>query len=157
MLKRTITFVDYDGEKRTEDHFFNLNDAEIIKLLTTTGGYTLDKLLTRLATENNGKEIMNIFDEILHMAYGRKSLDGRKFEKSEEIWKDFKDTEAYSKLFTELVTDGKKAADFINSVIPKELAEKVAEIMKDNPEGIPDELKDYIPNSNIIEVDVTNK
>lgn len=157
MLKKTIKFTDFDGGERVEDHYFNLNKAEVIKLLTTTGGYTLDKLLNRLAEEHNGREIMNIFDEILHMSYGRKSLDGRKFEKNDELWNDFKDTEAYSKLFTDLVTDGKKAADFINAVIPKDLADEVAKIMKENPEGIPDELKDYMPNSNVVEMNVTNK
>lgn len=144
MLKRTITFTDYDDIERKEDHYFNLNKAEVTKFLTTTGDYTLDKVLQRLSTERNGKKIMEIFENLIKLSYGRKSLDGRKFEKSEEIWQDFYQTEAYSVLFMELVTDAKKAADFVNRIIPKDIANEVERIMEENPGGIPDTLKDYV-------------
>lgn len=144
MLKRSITFEDYDGNQRTEDHYFNLNKSEIIKWLTTNGDYTLDKLLGRLYTERNGKKIMDIFESLIKMSYGRKSLDGRKFEKNDEIWNDFFQTEAYSVLFTELVSDAKKAAEFVNKIIPKDLSDEVDKIIKNHPEGIPDTLKDYV-------------
>lgn len=143
MLKRTITFVDYDNNERTEDFYFNMNKSEVIKWLTTSGDYTLDKVMDRLTKERNGKEIMRIFEEMIKISYGEKSLDGRKFEKSDEIWNNFYQTEAYSELFTELVTDAVKAADFFNGIIPKELGDEVKKIMDQYPDGIPDELKDY--------------
>lgn len=143
MYKKTITFENYNGEKLTEDFYFNLNQAELIKWLTTSGDYTLDKVLERLSKERNGKKIMEIFEDLIHLSYGRKSLDSRKFEKTEEIWNDFYQTEAYSVLFTELVTDAKKAADFVNKIIPRDLANEVEKIIRDNPDGIPDALKDY--------------
>lgn len=148
MYCKKIEFEDYDGNKRVEDHYFHLNRAEIIKWLTTNGEYTLDKLVMRLSSEKNGKKIMEIFESLIKLSYGRKSLDGRKFEKSEEIWNDFYQTEAYSELFTELVTDANKAADFVNRIIPKSLADDVQKIIKENPEGIPDEMKDYLVTSN---------
>lgn len=148
MLKKVITFTDYDDQVRTEEHFFNLSKAEVIKWLTTSGDYTLDKVLERLSTERNGKKIMEIFEDLIHLSYGRKSLDGRKFEKSDEIWDDFYQTEAYSVLFTELVTDASKAADFVNGIIPKDLAEEVEKIIKDHPDGIPAEMKDYTLKNN---------
>jgi hypothetical protein len=144
MLKKTITYTDYEGVSRTEDFYFNLSKAEVIKWLTTSGDYTLDKVLVRLSTERNGKEIMKIFEDMIKMSYGRKSLDGRRFEKSDEIWEDFYQTEAYSELFSELVQDAKVAADFINSLIPKEMSEGIAKIVKENPDSIPAEVKDYI-------------
>lgn len=145
MLKKDVKFTDFDGNVREESHYFNLNKAEIIKWLTTSGEYTLDKVLERIALERNGKKIMETFDDLMRLSYGRKSLDGRKFEKSEEIWNDFKDTEAYSIIFTELVTDAKKSADFISGVIPKDMADEIVKIMKENPSGIPDNLKEYLP------------
>lgn len=138
MLKKTIEFEDYDGNMRKEDHYFNLNKAEVIKWLTTTGDYTLDKVLDRLSTERNGKKIMEIFEGLIHMSYGKKSLDGRKFEKTDEIWNDFYQTEAYSVLFTELVTDARKAAEFVNQIIPKSLSNEVEKIIKKNPQALPD-------------------
>lgn len=143
MYIKTIKFTDYNDVVRKEDHYFHLNKAEVIKWLTTSGDYTLDKVLERLSTERNGKKIMEIFEDLIHRSYGRKSIDGRKFEKTEEIWNDFYQTEAYSVLFTELVTDAKKAADFVNRIIPKDLADEVSKIIKENPDGIPDAMKDY--------------
>lgn len=143
MLKRTIEFTDYNDQKRTEEHYFHLNKAEVIKWLTTSGDYTLDKVLERLSNERNGKKIMEIFEDLIYRSYGKKSLDGRKFEKSDDIWNDFYQTEAYSVLFTELVTDAKKAAEFVNAIIPKDLADEVEKIIRENPDGLPAEIKDY--------------
>lgn len=145
MLAKTITFEDYEGKKRTETHYFNMNKAELTKWLTTTGEATLDKVLMRLYTERNGREIINIFENLLKISYGRKSDDGRKFMKSDEIWEDFHQTEGYSELFMELISDGAKVADFVNKVLPVETSSEMMKIFKENPEGIPAELRDYIP------------
>lgn len=144
MYKKTITFEGVDGVERTEDFYFNINKAELTKWLTTSGDYTLDKVLERLSKERNGKKIIEIFEDLIHMSYGKQSLDGRKFEKNEEIWLDFYQTEAYSELFMELVTDAEKAAKFVNSIIPKKLADEVEKIIRENPDGIPDNLKEYV-------------
>lgn len=144
MYKKTVRYVDYDGNERTEDLWFNMNEAELTKWLMTNGDYTLDKVMLRLTTERNGKKIIEYFEDFIKRCYGRKSLDGRRFEKSEEIWNDFYQTEAYSVLFMEIISDGKAAADFMNAVIPKEISDKVKETILSNPEGIPDELKDYV-------------
>lgn len=144
MLKKTITYEDYEGQERTEEHFFHLTKAELIKWLTTTGDYTLDRVLQRLAEERNGKRVMEIFEDLIKRSYGKKSLDGRRFEKSEEFTKEFMETEAYSILFMELVTDAEKAAEFVNGIIPNDLAGELAKIMKEHPEGIPAEIKDYM-------------
>lgn len=144
MLKKTITFEDFDGNKRTEDFYFHLKQSDVIKLLTTSGDYTLDKVWMRLSTERNGKKIMDIIENIIKMSYGKKSIDGRKFEQTDEIWNDFYQTEAYSILFTELITDAKAASDFVNGIIPKNLSDGIEDILKNNPEGIPDEMRDYI-------------
>lgn len=145
MYKKTIKYTDFDGNERTEDCYFNLTKAEVIMWLTTSGDYTLDKVLNRIVSERNGTKIMEMFEDLIRRSYGRKSLDGRKFEKSEEIWQDFKSTEAYSELFMSVVTDAKNAADFVNNIIPDEIANQVQTAIKENPDGIPDELKDYIP------------
>lgn len=144
MLEKKITFVDYNGNERTETHYFYLNESELMKWLTTNGEYTLDKLLMRLYQEGNGRKIMDIFEDLIRKSYGKRSLDGRKFEKSKEIWDDFYQTEAYSKLFMEIVTDAKKASEFVNGIIPSNLAVEVDKVLKEHPDAIPDEMKDYI-------------
>lgn len=135
MLKKTITYTDYDGNTRTEDHYFNLTKAELTMLtLSHAGG--LEKHLDRIIKANDSPEIMKNFREIIKLAYGVKSDDGRRFVKSEEIYQNFEQTEAYSMLFMELCTDSKAASEFVNAILPKDLvkeAEKnknVAELPK---------------------------
>lgn len=119
MIKKVISFVDYDGNEREEDFYFNLNNAEIIELQASIGG-GLDKFIKQIVKERDPEKIVGFFKKLVLMSYGRKSLDGRRFEKSEELSKDFEQTEAYVKLFTELATDADKAAEFVNGIIPHE-------------------------------------
>lgn len=147
MLKKTITYTDFDDNERTEDFYFYLSKAEVIQWLTSCGTYTLDKLIMRLWKERNGGKIIEIFGDLIDRAYGEKSDDGRTFDKSDEILRKFKGTEAYSEIFSEIVTDAEKAAEFVNAIVPKEMANEIAKAMKENPDGIPAEMKDYMPKS----------
>lgn len=146
MYKRTVTYTDYMDNERKEDFYFHLNKAEIIQWLICNGGVTLDQQLQRLYETSRGKDIMDIFEDLLRRSYGKKSVDGRRFDKSDELWEDFRATEAYSIIFTELVTDAKKAAAFLNSIVPKSMAGEINQIMEDNKEGVPEELLDYMSN-----------
>ena len=126
MLKKTITFEDFNGETRTEDHFFNLTKAEITEMeLSKEGGMTV--LLRRIVAEKNAPAMATSFKEILRRAYGRKSDDGRRFQKSDEIWKSFEESGAYDVFFMELMENPDKMAAFVNGVVPKDLAERVRE------------------------------
>lgn len=145
MLEKTIKFVDFEGNTREGTYYFNLNKAETIMWLTTAGEYTLDKVLLRLSEEKNGKKIMETFEDLIHRSYGRKSLDGISFEKSEEAWKSFYQSDAYSNLFVELVTDASKAAAFVNGIIPSDMAKEVTKTLMENKDGLPAELRDYVP------------
>lgn len=122
MLKKNIKYVDYDGNDRSEDFYFNLNKAEIVELeLGTTGGLT--KTLEKIVQEKDNKRIVEYFKDIILKAYGEKSADGRRFIKSQELRDSFEQTEAYSELFMELSSNAKAAADFISGIVPKEAAD----------------------------------
>lgn len=117
MLKRTVTYTDYNGRERTEDFFFNLTRAEISEMeLTTDGG--LGAYIERIIKAQDQAEIVKIFKRLLLESYGEKSEDGRRFVKSKEISDAFSQTEAYSILFMELATDSGKAAEFVNGMLP---------------------------------------
>jgi hypothetical protein len=145
MLAKKVKYTDFEGVEREETHYFNLTKAEVMKWLATDGEYTLDKVLLQLAKNPSGRKVIDTFEDLLHRSYGRKSLDGRKFEKSEEIWLDFFQSEAYSEIFMDLVTDADKASAFINGIIPEKLAEEARNSLNENRDKLPEEIKDYIP------------
>ena len=94
MLKKTITYEDYDGNKRTEDFYFNLSKAEIMEMeLSVSGGMT--QMLNRIVAERDGEKIIKTFKEIILKAYGEKSPDGKRFIKSEELSTAFSQTRPF--------------------------------------------------------------
>lgn len=118
MLKKTITYTDYNGVERTEDFYFNLTKTECMKMqVGTAGGYA--EKLEKIIQSNDVPELINIFEELVLKAYGEKSDDGKHFRKSPELSKAFTETEAYSELFFEMTRDANAIADFITGILPE--------------------------------------
>ena len=125
MIKKTITYTDYNGTERKEDFYFNLTKAEVMEMeMSTTGG--LAEMINRVVAAQDQPSIIKIFKELILKAYGVKSPDGKRFMKSEEISTEFAQTEAYSQLFMELATDADAAAKFVNGIVPADMAKQAA-------------------------------
>lgn len=117
MLKKTITYTDYNGTERTEDFYFNLSKAEVAELeMGIEGG--LSAMIEKIVAAKDTPAILAIFKKLVLQAYGEKSADGKRFVKSEEISTAFSQTEAYSDLYMELATNADEAAKFFNGIIP---------------------------------------
>lgn len=117
MLKKTITYTDYNGVERKEDFYFNLTKAEIMEMeMSISGGLT--EMINRIVAAQDAPAIVKIFKELVLKAYGVKSPDGKRFIKSDELATEFAQTEAYSQLFMELATDADAASAFVNGIVP---------------------------------------
>lgn len=117
MLKKSITYTDYNGTERTEDFYFNLSKAELMEMeMGTSGG--LSEMIQKIVAAQDAPAIIKIFKDLVLKAYGEKSPDGKRFIKSEELATEFSQTEAYSQLFMELATDADAAANFVNGIVP---------------------------------------
>lgn len=122
MLKKTITYTDYNGVERTEDFYFNLTKAEILEMeLGTVGG--LVNTIQGIINAKDQPALTKYFKELVLKSYGEKSADGRRFIKNDEVREAFSQTEAYSIIFMELAVDDNAAAAFVNGIVPKDLAE----------------------------------
>lgn len=123
MRKETITYTDYNGVERTEDHFFNLSKAEIMEMeLSIDGG--LSETINRIINAKDVPALIKLFKKLLLDSYGVKSPDGKRFIKSDALSTEFAQTEAYSQLFMKLATDADAASAFVNGIIPADLADK---------------------------------
>ena len=120
MLKKTIKYTDYNGEERSEDFYFNLSKAEIMEMeMSQNGG--MSEYIKKIVNTQDNVSIMNLFKEIIQKSYGEKSLDGKRFIKNKELTEAFTQTEAYTELFVELVSDADAAAKFVNGIIPQNM------------------------------------
>lgn len=123
MLKKLIAYTDYNGKERKENFYFSLNKAELMEMeLGTVGG--MQNLIQLIIDKQDIPEIIKAFKMIILKSYGEKSADGIRFIKSEELSNAFSQTEAYSNLFMELISDAEAAAAFINGIVPADLARK---------------------------------
>lgn len=140
MLKKKIKYTDYNGVERTEDFYFNLSEAELAKMeLHQEGGF--ENYINRMITTTDTVGLTKLLEDIVLMAYGEKSPDGKRFiKKNGELAKEFMETEAYSKLYIELFSDTNKMLEFINGIVPQtvrdkanspEVQEKVTEFKKE--------------------------
>ena len=134
MLKKEITYTDYNGVERTETHYFNLSKAELLDMeLFTEGGYV--NMLERVVKENDQIAIIKIFKELVMKSYGKKSEDGRRFVKSQELLDEFMQSEAFSEFYMELATNSNAAAEFANGIMPADLRDQVEKVA---PDGVTD-------------------
>ena len=131
MFKIPVTYTDYNGNERSEDFYFNLTQAEVTEMELTTQGGLADKIQTIINAQDvptmadvhvfniDGPTIIMTFKDLVLRSYGRKSADGRRFEKSQELRDAFEQSEPYSIIFMQLATDPDAAAAFVNGITPK--------------------------------------
>lgn len=137
MLKKTITYKDYNGVMRTKDYYFGLNKAEVNDLdLTIAGG--LENFIDAIGKENDSTKLYKLFKDFIRVSYGIKSADGEYFEKGEDLFKKFTFTEAYSVLMMDILSSEENAMNFIIGVLPEEVQ---AEIGKQDVKAEVDKYK----------------
>lgn len=128
MITKEITFTDYNGQERKEKYQFNFSKAELTEMeLSVNGG--LSAMMERIKETDDRPELMRIFKDLILKAYGVKSADGKRFIKSEELRTEFSQTEAYSELYMELVTNTDSAISFFNGLIPNDLKDKNGKVV----------------------------
>lgn len=130
MYKKEIEYTDYNGNVRKETFWFHLTKAEITEMSLNQNG-SMEKYFQNIVQSNDYSKLVKIFTELIKKSYGKKSDDGRRFMKSQEILDDFVQTEAYSQLFVELASDADAALAFCNGIMPSDMAMDPAQMKKE--------------------------
>ena len=127
MLKKSITYEDFNGNTTTEDFYFHLSKAELLQLKVSHKG-GMQTFIERIVASEDGATIIREFRELILIAYGIRSDDGRRFIKTPELRQEFESTEAFSELFMELCIDSSAAAEFVNGIVPPNLESELERI-----------------------------
>jgi hypothetical protein len=129
MVKKTITFLDFEGKEVTKDFYFNLSKMEFRVLDRKIPG-GLQNMIDQIMKEKDEDRLIDLLDTLILESYGEKSEDGR-FVKEDRVGRRlssfFKISEAWDVLFMNLVSDEKELHDFLMGIVPKDVAEKAAE------------------------------
>lgn len=128
MLKKLITFTDFNGDTQTEAHYFNLTQSELIELEL---GLNFGESLKTIAASQDPQALIAEFKKVILGSYGEKSADGKRFVKSDQLRLEFSQTAAYNALFMELATNDNAALEFIKGILPADMSDGVEKEMKD--------------------------
>ena len=146
MLKKTVTYEDWNGRTRTEDFYFNLTRTECAELeYGLVPGKSLSDSFQIFVESNDIAEIIKAMKEVVLKAYGVKSEDGRRFMKNDEIRTAFLESPVFDEIYMELATDSDKAADFLVNIMPKEAVENLGPNPK---QGLLNQTKNVLKDSN---------
>lgn len=127
MIKKTVTYTDYNGEQRTETFYFHYTEAEILDMEMSEEGSFVDRI-QRIIDAKDKTALMKLIKKFVIDAYGVKSEDGKRFMKNDELKTAFLECPAYSDIFMEMVTNDEVAAEFVNGVIPSTMKDRVAKL-----------------------------
>ena len=120
MITETITYVDFNGEEQTETAYFNLTESELMRFNASIRGGLKKKIEKFENTKDQDPyEILSLFEDIVLRAYGRKSEDGKRFEKAGGMLaEEFAETAAYAALIMKFIKNPDLATKFINGLAP---------------------------------------
>lgn len=131
MLKKTFQYTDFNGNPQEETFYFNLSKSEVIEYeLQERAG--MSTLLKRIVEEQDNQKILAHFKDLVMKSVGRKSDDGRRFIKNDDIREDFLASPAYDEIFLWLMTEPGAGAEFVNNVFPQDTEEFMKKVQAGN-------------------------
>lgn len=133
MLKRDITYEDFNGDTVTEVFYFNLTKSELIELQVSYDG-GLEAVIQRIVKAEDLRALVSEFKKLILLSYGERTADGKRFVKNDDVREAFSQTAAYDKLFVELSTDDEAAVKFVEGIMPFDM---VQEAKKAEAETVP--------------------
>ena len=153
MLRKEVTFEDFNGVNQTEECFFNLTKTELIEMAMDLpegvsesvgddpNNIDEEKAVGKLMETMGNKGVLKFIKDLVLKSYGVKSADGRRFMKVDENGKplsiEFSQTMAFETIIDEFMSNDIAAANFVNGVIPQSLADKMPAAKKPGPKKLP--------------------
>lgn len=138
MLRKDIEYVDYNGMNRKKTVWFHLTEFEATEIALELPEEILRDIRDDSVEDNKEAVVFNVAEkmgakgmkdfvkDLVKRSYGVRSSDGTRFIKNDEVFAEFTESPAYSNFMMELLRDSKASSDFVNGVIPPDLAAKIA-------------------------------
>lgn len=128
MLKRHITYEDYDGVTKEMDAEFHISKSEgAILSAKKINGMSYAEALQKMVNDQDMESMLKVFREMVIMAYGVRSEDGKRFVKDVgegvngiqfSAGRAFSQTPAFDELFMDILQEENGLVNFFNGVLP---------------------------------------
>ena len=116
MLKQRVKYEGFDGELIEEDLYFNLTRMDLIELNDRYESKDMAAYMDKIVKEKNIKELYKVLKDIVLMAYGVKSEDGKRFIKNQTVKDEFAESLAFSQLIEDFHETDTSMSDFITGI-----------------------------------------
>lgn len=127
MVRKEVTYTDYNGEQQTDILYFNLNKAELGKLQMRMDGKFLDNLQL-LAEKRKVTDLYDFVYNLLLDSYGERTADGKRFLKNREMREEFENSIAFSEALMDVIADTDKMSEFIRNILPPDMVTKAGAV-----------------------------
>ena len=116
MLKQRVKYEGFDGEIVEEDLYFNLTRMDLIELNDRYESKDMAAYMDKIVKEKNVKELYKVLKDIVLMAYGVKSEDGKRFIKNQTVKDEFAESLAFSQLIEDFHETDTSMSDFVTGI-----------------------------------------
>lgn len=116
MLKKRVKYEGFDGEIIEEDLYFNLTRMDLIELNDRYESKDMAAYMDKIVKEKNIKELYKVLKDIVLMAYGTKSEDGKRFIKNQAVKDEFYESLAFSQLIEDFHETDTAMSDFVTGI-----------------------------------------
>lgn len=135
MIKKTVTFTNYNDQEVTKSYYFNIDKLEAAELELEYGD--LIETVEELLESSDGKKVYGIFKEIILNAVGQKSADGNSFIKNQQIRDEFAGSPALGEIIMDMFKNPEAAGPFLEGMLPASmLAEARAQEEREKLEAL---------------------
>jgi hypothetical protein len=133
MIKKTITYEDFEGNERKKDFYFHMNQVEFSKLNGEVPG-GLEKRIQEIIDNQDEDAMLRLIDLMVSRSYGEKDEEDGGFTKigknGRPLYEKFVNTSAYDKLIIELIQGESNIVKFLTGIMPNEIQTKINEEYK---------------------------
>ena len=127
MLKKQITYENWDGQTVTETIHFHLTKSDVLGELSLLDRFEEFKKVVegpkRELTTAEKQELVDLIKTFARLSYGKR-LDNGGFRKTPETWQEFLDSAAWDAFFWGLFTNQDEFAAWMSGILPNDLAEE---------------------------------
>lgn len=124
MHKIVIQYQDFEEQTQVEEAYFNLSRAKIIDMAITGEADILLGNLRDAVKSEDGKELIHLVRDLIHLSYGEKDPDGKTFRQSEQLSNDFLQSQPFDQMFYDMIMSPEQVLKFVEALFPQKLMEE---------------------------------
>ena len=116
MLKKHVKYQGFDGEIIEEDLYFNLTRMDAIELSARYESKDLAAYMDEIVKKKDIVSLYRVLKDIVLLAYGVKSEDGKRFIKNDSVRKGFEESLAFAQLIEDLHETESALSEFVTGI-----------------------------------------